>query len=138
MTVFSGIPWGVEFFHSRKDWHRIRKRMLHNHFCHHNFVMKQQFEINFDFPVAHSDVKILLRATVELHHSDPYYVVHDFRYDGKGDRQNRLSILPSQEIRYLKKAKEGSWVHCDSDRESLLSLAIGKAIENKLGDQARE
>lgn len=107
-------------------------------FSHHTFVMKQQFEINFDFPVAHSDVKISLRANVELHHSDPYYVVHDFRYDGNNGRQNQLSILPSQEIKYLKKGKGGAWVHCDSDRESLLSLAIGKAIEGTLGEAVKE
>ena len=97
--------------------------------------MKQQFEINFDFPVAYSDVKVSLQATVELHHSDPYYVVHDFRYNGIHDRKDYLSILPSQEIKFLKNKDSGSWVHCDSERESMLSLAIGKAIQDKIGDE---
>jgi hypothetical protein len=40
-----------------------------------------------------------------------------------------ISILPDIEIKYLKTAKKGIWVHKDSERESVLSRAIGKAIE---------
>jgi len=98
--------------------------------------MKPQFEISFDFPVAHSNVKVTLRATVELHHSDPYYVVHDFNY-GTRDHKDHVSILPRQEIKFIKKGNTSHWVHCDSERESLLSIAIGKAIQETLGDDVQ-
>jgi hypothetical protein len=39
------------------------------------------------------------------------------------------SILPALELKYLKTTEKETWVHNDSERESLLSLAIGKAIE---------
>lgn len=96
--------------------------------------MKQQFEINFDFPVAHSDVKISLWAKVKLQHSEPHYIVFDFHNKGARDNNSQVSILPTQEIKRVKKGKSPSWVHCDSERESLLSIAIGKAIEKVLGD----
>jgi hypothetical protein len=91
-------------------------------------VMKQPFEIKFDFPVAHSDLIISLRATAELHHSDPYYVVDGFYFASQNGKQH-LSLLPAQEIKQIKKGHVHTWVHKDSGRESLLSLAIGKAIE---------
>ena len=90
--------------------------------------MNQPFEIDFDFPLAHSDLIISLRAIAEPHHSDPYYVVDDFHV--RGSKQNELSILPSQQIKQVSRSASKVWVHKDSGRESLLSIAIGKAIEN--------
>jgi hypothetical protein len=92
--------------------------------------MEKPFEINFEFPVAHSDMTISIRATAELHHSDPYYIIHSFYFPGSKPGKKNLSLLPVQEIRSLKKGEKRIWVHRDSGRESLLSKALGRAIEN--------
>jgi len=93
------------------------------------------FEIKFDFPVASSDLKISLNATVELHHSEPYYLVHNFYFtDGKKNKDH-YSVLPDQQIRRVKRNGSYVWVHKDSEKESELSIAIGARIESKLSNQ---
>lgn len=87
------------------------------------------FEINFDFPVASSNLKISLRATAELHHSEPYYLVHNFYLTNTVNDPGRHSVLPDQEIRRIKRGSGHIWVHKDSEKESELSIAIGKGIE---------
>jgi len=91
--------------------------------------MDKPFEISFDFPVAHAAFTIPLKATVELHHSDPYYVVDSFVFEMREPSASTLSLLPRIEIKYLRCGNTASWVHINSGRESLLSQAIGKAIE---------
>ncbi len=90
--------------------------------------MDKSFEITFDFPVAHASFTIPLKATAQLHHSDPYYVVDSFFFE-KRDASSQLSLLPRLEIKYLDHETTGTWIHSHSGRESLLSQAIGKAIE---------
>jgi hypothetical protein len=94
--------------------------------------MKQRFEIKFDFAIAHSDFVIPLMASAELHHSVPYYVVNNFHVVGTETRKNQTSILPPQEIKLIKREEGEVWVHRESERESMLSIAIGKAIETAL------
>ena len=89
------------------------------------------FEIKFDFPVASSNLQISLNATAELHHSEPYFLVHNF-YLTDSEKNGRHSILPDQEIKRIKRSGNYSWVHKDSERESELSLAIGAGIESVL------
>jgi len=91
-------------------------------------------EIKFDFPVASSNLKISLNATAELHHSEPYFVVHNFYLtNNKSDLGHHdHSILPDQEIKRLKREGAFVWVHKDSEKESELSLAIGAGLESIL------
>jgi hypothetical protein len=98
--------------------------------------MKQPFEIEFDFPLAGSDLIISFKAKATLHHSDPYYVVEDFHNASIRPHENDPSVFPSQEIRQVDRSSSCVWVHKDSDRESLLSLAIGKGIEKALKNAA--
>lgn len=91
--------------------------------------MDKPFEITFDFPLEHSTYTVPLRAIAQLHHSDPYYVVDYFTFGDKERLPSDVSMLPAVEIRYIKRNNKGFWVHKDSSRESLLSRAIGKAIE---------
>ena len=91
--------------------------------------MSKPFEIKFNFPLEHSLHTIALKATAELHHSEPYYVIDGFYFDGHKPVKPSLSLLPSIQIKYKKIANKGVWVHKDSERESALSQAIGKAIE---------
>lgn len=92
-------------------------------------AMNQPFEIKFDFALAHSDLIISLSATADLHHSDPYYVVDNFHLASSTPTKNGLSIIPAQEIKKIKRGDAEVWVHKDSERESMLSLAIGRAID---------
>ncbi len=90
------------------------------------------FEIKFDFPVASSNLKISLNATVELHHSEPYYLVRNFYLTDNEKEKSHHSILPDQEIKRIKRNGIYTWVHKDSERESELSIAIGLGIEKVL------
>jgi hypothetical protein len=66
------------------------------------------FEIEFDFPVASSDLKISLNATAELHHSEPYYLVHNFYLtNGKKNTKSPFSIT-----RTADKAHKTKWIAC--------------------------
>ena len=94
------------------------------------------FEINFDFPVASSNLKISLKATTELHHSEPYYRVHNFFFTDSNDH-GRHSVLPDQEVKRIKRGNDYVWVHKDSEKESELSIAIGKGIESVLPEDPR-
>ena len=93
------------------------------------------FEIKFDFPVASSDLKICLNATVELHHSEPFYLVHNFYLTDSQKNKDHHSILPDQQIRRVKRNGSYVWIHKDSEKESHLSIAIGEAIESRLSTQ---
>jgi len=90
------------------------------------------FEIKFDFPVASSNLKISLKATAELHHSEPYYLVHNFYLSDNEKNKIHHSILPDQEIKRIERNGLYTWVHKDSERESELSIAIGLGIESML------
>jgi hypothetical protein len=94
--------------------------------------MSKPFKIKFDFPVADSKLRISINATAELHHSEPYYVVTDFHLEKEKNPAMQPSIFPDQEIKQIKLDASGVWVHKDSGRESLLSLAIGEGIEKSL------
>lgn len=97
--------------------------------------MNQPFEIKFDFPLGQSDLSISLKASVEIHHSEVYYLVDNFHLDRSCSNPNDPSILPNQEIKQIKRGANRVWVHKDSERESLLSLAIGKAIDEVMQAQ---
>lgn len=116
---------------SRTSWYKIRGLVEKN-----LKRMKQRFEIIFDFAIAHSDFIIPLKATAELHHSVPYYVVDNFHVAGTGRQKNRTSLIPAQEIKLIQRNSTNVWVHKELDRESMLSIAIGKAIEAVLKDNA--
>jgi hypothetical protein len=97
--------------------------------------MRKPFEINFDFPVASSNSKISINATVELHHSEPYFLVQNFYFPESKEDNRQHSILPDQEIIRVTRNGSYSWVHKDSEQESELSLAIGKGIESQLSEK---
>ena len=90
------------------------------------------FEIKFDFPLAHSDLIMSLKATAELHHSQPYYVVDHFLAASAKNGVAEPSILPPQEIKQIVRNSAKVWVHKDSEKESVLSIAIGKGIEQAM------
>ena len=95
--------------------------------------MKRTFDITFDFSLSSSDFVVRLRAKAEEHHSIEYYVVTDFHPVNAAINSKQPSSLPRQEIRRMKNSNGHSWVHCDSGKETMLSIAIGKAIDELTG-----
>lgn len=95
--------------------------------------MNLPLEIKFDFPLAYSDLTISLRATAEIHCSETFFLVDNFHFSVAKPGKRDLSILPAQEIKQITRGDSKVWVHRDSGRESLLSIAIGEAIENASG-----
>jgi hypothetical protein len=91
--------------------------------------MNQPLEISFDFALAPSSFVIRLQATAELHHSEPFYIVDNIQVAGVRHPQHQSPALPEFEIKKIKRDGEMVWVHCDSEKESLLSMAAGEAIE---------
>ena len=91
--------------------------------------MKPIKSFNVDFDYALSDhLNLKLTAKVELHHSDPYYLITDFylkNYHGENP------LLADIKIKAVQEDDNISWVHTDSEKESMLSVSIGKAIEEK-------
>jgi hypothetical protein len=94
--------------------------------------MSQPFEIQFDFPLAPSNLIIPLKATAELHHSEPYYRIENIRVAGANPGADLAPILPEFEIKRIEQDSSVIWVHCDSGKESLLSIAAGNAIEKTM------
>jgi hypothetical protein len=96
--------------------------------------MKQPFEIIFDFPLADPGFIVSLKATAELHYSDSYWVIDNFYSTNKSSEEHHSSILPRQEIKRITNGCSRSWVHNDSERETVLSRALGKAIDDVLNE----
>jgi hypothetical protein len=84
-------------------------------------MINRNYSIAFNFRLDKSNLTIPLTADVEVHHSEPFYVIKNFRTQLQKER----SVLPDVRI---KKAK-GMWVHCDSDKETTLSIEVGAAID---------
>ncbi|MDO6430423.1 hypothetical protein Q4E93_07490 [Flavitalea sp. BT771] len=80
------------------------------------------FTVQFHYSIGNESFSMLLLADVELHHFAAYYTAKNFRSAGK----KGPSLLPEQEIRRW----NSHWVHKDSNKETSLSLAIGKAIDH--------
>jgi len=81
------------------------------------------FQIRFDFLVDTERLNVTLEADVQEHNSETFYAIGNFRIPGH-DNQN---ILPEITIRKEKDV----WVHTDSHKPSALSIAVGKAIDER-------
>jgi hypothetical protein len=77
--------------------------------------------IAFDYCIPGQAIPIALTADVQLHHSESFYVVNNFRLKGK----TGASVLPEIQLKKL----GNRWVHKDSGIESELGTAVGKAID---------
>ena len=84
-------------------------------------MIRSNYNIAFNFRVDHTDLNIPLTAEVELHASNTYYVIKNFKTVPGQQR----SVLPDLSIKKVK----GRWVHCDSEKDTNLSIEVGKAID---------
>jgi len=85
------------------------------------------FDVDFDYALS-ENIAIRLTAKVQLRHSTPHYLVSDFHFK---DKPNGSPLLNDVNIMAISNKKNTSWVHVDSRKETVLSMAIGKAIEAK-------
>lgn len=84
-------------------------------------MVSSQFSIAFDFVADHGHLTIRLAAEVELHHSQVYYLVKNFHSPSRAG----TPVLPDIRIKKL----QGRWVHADSEKETDLSEAVGRAVD---------
>ncbi len=84
-------------------------------------MIADSYVIEFDIQLEKTPVVLHLIARVELHHSDPYYIISNFRTAA----QKEGSILPVMKI----KKKKDKWVHLDTEQPTHLSELVGRAIE---------
>ncbi|QEC69157.1 hypothetical protein FRZ67_18240 [Panacibacter ginsenosidivorans] len=83
------------------------------------------FQIQFDYPVTRA-IKLHLQSEVELHHSEPYYIIRNIT---NINGQKNVSVLFDIRIKAIKgKFGKTRWVHIDSEQESALSKIIGDKI----------
>jgi hypothetical protein len=91
--------------------------------------METNAPFNVDFNYALSETIIIpLTANVQLRHSTPHYIVSDFHFK---ENPGGSPLLNDIDIMAIKTSKGISWLHADSRKETVLSNAIGKAIEEK-------
>jgi len=92
-------------------------------------VMKKDisFDVDFDY-VLSENIIINLTAHVQLQHSSPHYLVSDFHFK---NHPGGAPLLNDINIKAIKSKGRTSWMHTDSRKETVLSMAIGKAIEAK-------
>ncbi|MHA4811528.1 hypothetical protein ACX0G9_25760 [Flavitalea flava] len=81
------------------------------------------FTITFQYALDGSSIIVPLTAEVQGNPESPFYVVQNFHTQ----HHREGTVLPAVEIKRL----EGFWVHRDSEKESLISQAIGLAIDRK-------
>ncbi len=87
-------------------------------------MITNSYVIAFDLSLERANIVVPLVADVALHHSQPYYIVSNFRKEN-----HQEVVMPKLEIM----RKYGSWVHRDSEKESHLSVRK----RNKIGFTGR-
>jgi hypothetical protein len=82
------------------------------------------YDIYFDYFLERSGYAVRLQACVEREDSELSYLVRNIR----PIHRTQGSIIPDVRL----KRKNGYWVHIDSEKETDLSIAIGKAIDTSV------
>lgn len=91
--------------------------------------MNNPFSIEFDFPLELTEITIRLQAVAEQT-GPSSYLVYSFCHTSR-PADIAACLLPDQEIKCLDRDGHKSWVHLGSEKETALSMAIGKAIESR-------
>lgn len=102
----------------------VGKHHLENIKC---CFMKNNISFDVDFNYVLSDnITLSLTANVQLLHSTPHYLVSNFHFK---NNPGGTPLLNDINIIAVKNKGKISWMHMDSRKETVLSMAIGKAIE---------
>ena len=86
---------------------------------------ENSFQIEFDYTLSETII-LRLTAKVQLHNSLPHYIVSDFHFKSHSENS---PLLPDIDIMAIKTKDDIIWVHTDSFKETILSVVVGKAIE---------
>lgn len=95
--------------------------------------MESAFKITFDLNLDNSSKTLRLEGTVLLHHSVPHYKINRINRIGV---VNQRDLLPEVDIKCIISDGGYKWVHTDSGKETYLSTAIGRGIEEVMGTPA--
>ncbi len=87
------------------------------------------FDIDFDYALS-DNITLHLTATVELKHSVPHYLISNFHFK---TNPNGSPLLDDMNLMAMQTSNGINWIHADSRKQTLLSEAVGKAIEEKTG-----
>jgi hypothetical protein len=80
------------------------------------------FVIEFDYPIE--NLRFKLTAEVEMSTDNTIYIAKNFRSFPSG----QLTSLPEVHLMKI----DGSWVYADSEKGSLLTDAMGGAIDRQI------
>lgn len=83
------------------------------------------FDVEFNYALS-ENITLSLTANVQLLHSTPHYLVSDFHFK---NHPVGTPLLNDIDIKAVRKNGKISWIHMDSRKETVLSMAIGEAIE---------
>jgi hypothetical protein len=97
--------------------------------------MEADFRIEFVIKPETVRQGLVLTGDVSLHHSTPHYIVSGIRIAGK-ERDNN-PLLPDIDIMCINVEGRLTWVHVDSGMETVLSSAVGQAIEGIVKDEVQ-
>jgi hypothetical protein len=95
-------------------------------------MTEQKLVISFNYHLEEYNKPIFLEAIAESAASKSCFRIHSFRVCTNKPANRQVSdtcILPPIEISYIEKEGKKTWIHNDSEKESHLSIIIGKAIE---------
>ena len=84
------------------------------------------FDIHFGIPLEGRRQQAYVEAKSELSEDNEYYNIHSYKVENS---DIDLNLMPMK-IKHVKNDTELQWLHVDSEKESVLSVAAGKSIEN--------
>ena len=91
--------------------------------------METASKISFCYIIS-PDFQIQLNAEVQLQHSEPHYLIRNI---SNNIEAAHIPVLPDISIKAIKNGNEEiTWVHTDSERQTILSQVVGKAIEKTI------
>jgi len=92
---------------------------------------KQSFVIRFDIWLVKSNKVLTMQAIAQRDKDDATFLVHSFSISAKTLQvQNDKLVMPYMPIHRIERDGQTIWVHAISEKETVISSAMGKAIES--------
>lgn len=93
---------------------------------------KQSFVIRFDIWLVKLNKVLTMQAIAQCDTNEATYLVHSFSISAKTLQvQNPKLVMPYMSIHRIERDGKKIWVHATSEKETVISAAIGKAIESQ-------
>ncbi|MBS1597359.1 MAG: hypothetical protein JST75_03980 [Bacteroidetes bacterium] len=94
---------------------------------------KRSFAIRFEIWLVKSNKLFAMQAIAQPAKADHSYLIHSFSSSQKFNQDKIVSeklALPYLSIQRVERNGKKIWVHNDSGKETMISVAIGKAIDS--------